>query len=167
MHERAALLFGFQNFTISRPVPLEMEALKRAAVAAARRPRCENLSVSRRGALTSASSLNSMEIDRIVGAEVAAAHDLKVDLNNPELTITIEILPDIAFMAVGKHPGAGRTAGGSQRTCDGAALGRHRLAGGGLSHDAARLARATSSISTAIRWSRRRAARRRSISPRT
>ena len=30
VHERAALLFGFQNFTISRPVPLELEALKRA-----------------------------------------------------------------------------------------------------------------------------------------
>ena len=51
--------------------------------------------------------LNSMEIDRIVGAEVGAAHGLKVDLTIPELTITIEILPDIAFMAVGKYPGAG------------------------------------------------------------
>src|SRR5271154_4719067 len=36
VHERAALLFGFQNFTVSRPVPLEIEALKREAVAAAR-----------------------------------------------------------------------------------------------------------------------------------
>src|ERR1700719_1843182 len=33
--ERAALLFGFQNFTISYPVPREIEALKTAAVAAA------------------------------------------------------------------------------------------------------------------------------------
>jgi thiamine biosynthesis protein ThiI len=48
-----------------------------------------------------------MEIDRIVGAEVAAALGLKVDLSDPELTITIEILPDSAFIAVGKHPGAG------------------------------------------------------------
>src|SRR6202040_4283472 len=36
VHERAALLFGFQNFTVSRPVPLDIEELKREAVAAAR-----------------------------------------------------------------------------------------------------------------------------------
>src|SRR6266436_2054287 len=34
--ERAAWLFGLQNFSLSRPVPLELEALKREAVAAAR-----------------------------------------------------------------------------------------------------------------------------------
>jgi len=39
VHERAALLFGLQNFTISRPVPLEVEAITREAVAAARNAR--------------------------------------------------------------------------------------------------------------------------------
>jgi tRNA uracil 4-sulfurtransferase len=106
LHERAALLFGVQNFTVSRPVPLEIEELKRAAVAAARGQRAKTFRIATRRA-DKRFALNSMEIDRLVGAEVAAALGLKVDLNNPELTITIEILPGSAFMAVGKHPGAG------------------------------------------------------------
>lgn len=106
VRERAALLFGFQNFTLSRPVPLDIEDLKREAVAAARGQRAKTFRVATRRA-DKRFPLNSMEIDRIVGAEVAAALGLKVDLNDPELTITIEILPDAAYIAVGKHPGAG------------------------------------------------------------
>ena len=104
--ERAALLFGFQNFTVSRPVPLEIEELKRAAVALARGHRAKTFRIATRRA-DKRFALNSMEIDRIVGAEVGAALGLKVDLDDPELTITIEILPGQAFIAVGKHPGAG------------------------------------------------------------
>ena len=106
VNERAAWLFGFQNFTISRPVPLDMEAIKREAVAAAQGHRAKTFRIAARRA-DKRFPINSMEIERMVGAEVGAAHNLKVDLNNPELTITIEILPDIAFMAVGKYRGAG------------------------------------------------------------
>ncbi len=106
VRERAALLFGFQNFTVSRQVPLDIEELKREAVAAARGQRAKTFRIATRRA-DKRFALNSMEIDRIVGAEVGAALGLKVDLNDPELTITIEILPDSAFMAVGKYPGAG------------------------------------------------------------
>jgi thiamine biosynthesis protein ThiI len=106
VRERAALLFGFQNFTLSRPVPLDIQDLKREAVAAARGQRAKSFRIATRRA-DKRFPLNSMEIDRIVGAEVAAALGLKVDLNDAELTITIEILPDCAYMAVGKHPGAG------------------------------------------------------------
>jgi tRNA uracil 4-sulfurtransferase len=106
VRERAALLFGFQNFTVSHPVALEVEALKREAVAAARGYRARTFRIATRRA-DKRFALNSMEIDRIVGAEVAAALGLKVDLEQPELTITIEILPDSAYMAIGKDPGAG------------------------------------------------------------
>ena len=101
--ERAAWLFGFQNFTISKPVPREIEALKMAAVAALRGTSAKTFRVRTRRA-DKRFALNSMEVDRIIGAAVGAAHGLKVDLDDPELTITIEILPDIAFMAIGKHP---------------------------------------------------------------
>jgi thiamine biosynthesis protein ThiI len=104
--ERAALLFGFQNFTISKPVPREIEALKAAAVAASRGTRAKTFRVRTRRA-DKRFALNSMEVDRIIGAEVGGAHSLKVDLDDPELTITIEILPDIAFMAISKYAGAG------------------------------------------------------------
>jgi tRNA uracil 4-sulfurtransferase len=106
VHERAALLFGLQNFTISRPVPRELEAITREAVAAARGSRARTFRITTKRA-DKRFPLNSMEIDRIVGAAVAAEHGLRVDLNDPELMITIEILPDVAFVAAGKHPGAG------------------------------------------------------------
>src|SRR5580698_6895655 len=70
--ERAALLFGFQNFTISRPVPLEIEALKREALVAARGQRAKTFRITTRRA-DKRFPMNSMEIDRIVGAEVGAA----------------------------------------------------------------------------------------------
>lgn len=104
--ERAMLLFGFQNFTLSRPVPLDIEKIKSEAVAAASGHCAKTFRIATRRA-DKRFPLNSMEIDRLVGAEVASALGLKVDLKNPELTITIEILPDGAYLAVGKHPGAG------------------------------------------------------------
>ena len=48
-----------------------------------------------------------MEIDREVGGAVADEFGFKVDLENPELTISIEILPEGAYVSAGKIPGAG------------------------------------------------------------
>jgi len=75
VHERAALLFGFQNFTISRPVLLDIEALKREAVAAARGHRAKTFRIRTRRA-DKRFAFNSMEVDRLVGAEVAARKHL-------------------------------------------------------------------------------------------
>ena len=104
--ERAAYLFGVQNFSLSHPVALDIEALKREAVAAARGKPAQTFRISTRRA-EKRFALNSMDVDRIVGAEVASALDLKVDLDNPDLTISIEILPDAAYMSAGKLPGPG------------------------------------------------------------
>ncbi|MGH7931650.1 MAG: tRNA uracil 4-sulfurtransferase ThiI, partial [Candidatus Binataceae bacterium] len=105
--ERAALLFGLQNFSISRPVVLDIEALKREAVAAARDHNgAQSFRIEARRA-DKRFALNSMEIDRIVGAEVHEATGLKVNLSRPELTISIEILPDAAYLSAGKRAGAG------------------------------------------------------------
>ncbi len=105
--ERAALIFGLQNFSICRALPREIEALKREAVAIAH---THGNAASFRISATRADkrfALNSMEIDREVGAAVAAASGLKVNLENPALTIAIEILPDAAYVSAGKLPGAG------------------------------------------------------------
>jgi thiamine biosynthesis protein ThiI len=106
VRERAARLFGFQNFTISRPVPLEMEALKQAAVAAARGHQVKTFRISTRRA-DKRFPLNSMEIDQLIGAEVASVLGLKVDLTHPELDIAVEILPHAAYIADRKYPGGG------------------------------------------------------------
>jgi tRNA uracil 4-sulfurtransferase len=106
VRERAACVFGFQNFTISYPVPLDIETLKRAAVGAARKHAVRSFRISARRA-DKRFPLNSMEIDRIVGAEVASTLGLKVDLTTPELDLAIEILPRAAYIADRKCPGAG------------------------------------------------------------
>jgi thiamine biosynthesis protein ThiI len=108
--ERAELVFGLQNFSISYTAPLDMEAIKRQAVAMAadmlaacpkRTFRVTARRAEKRFALT------SMEIDREVGAEVSSALGLKVDLENPQLIVFIEILPDAAYLSAGKIPGLG------------------------------------------------------------
>jgi tRNA uracil 4-sulfurtransferase len=104
--ERAAYLFGVQNFSLSHPVALDIEALKREAVAAARGRPAKTFRISTRRA-EKRFALNSMDVDRIVGAEVASALNLEVDLDNPDLTISIEILPDAAYMSAGKLAGPG------------------------------------------------------------
>lgn len=106
VRERAELVFGFQNFTISRPAPLEIEALKQAAVAAARGHEVKSFRISTRRA-DKRFPLNSMEIDQIIGAEIATKLGLKVSLEHPELDIAIEILPHAAYIADRKYPGAG------------------------------------------------------------
>ena len=108
--ERAALIFGLQNFSISYAVGLDIETIKRQAVATAAdaqaKARATTFRVSARRA-EKRFALDSMEIDRLVGAEVGAALGLKVDLENPGLTISIEILPAAAYVSAGKIPGGG------------------------------------------------------------
>jgi len=105
--ERAALLFGLQNFSLSRPVARDIEAITREAIAIARRYRSAGSFRVRATRADKRFELNSMEIDQAVGAAVKDDSGLKVDLENPALVITIEILPDAAYIAAGKRPGAG------------------------------------------------------------
>ncbi len=105
--ERAALLFGLQNFSLSRPVARDIEEIKREAVAIARRHRNADSFRVRATRSDKRFALNSMEIDQAVGAAVKDEIGLKVDLENPALVITVEILPDGAYIAAGKLPGAG------------------------------------------------------------
>ncbi len=105
--ERAALVFGLQNFSIAHVVPLEIDAIAREALALARahlpaasfrvRTKREN----KRFPLT------SPEIDRAVGAGIGQALGLKVDLDHADLTIAIEIMSDGAYVSAGKLKGAG------------------------------------------------------------
>jgi thiamine biosynthesis protein ThiI len=106
IRERAARIFGFQNFTISYPMPLDLEVMKRAAVAAAMKHQARSFRISTRRA-DKRFPLNSMEVDQIVGGEVAEKLGLKVDLTHPELDLAIEILAHVAYIADRKYPGAG------------------------------------------------------------
>ncbi len=105
--ERAALIFGLQNFSLSRPVARDIEAIKREAVAIAHAHAGAGSFRVRATRADKRFALNSMEIDQAAGAAVREAVGLKVDLENPALVITVEILPDAAYLAAGKRPGAG------------------------------------------------------------
>jgi tRNA uracil 4-sulfurtransferase len=105
--ERARLVFGMQNFSVSYRTALDMDEIAREAIARARTaPAARTFRVRTRRA-DKRFALNSMEIDRQVGAAVADTLGLKVDLGNPELTVSIEIMADGAFVSAGKIPGAG------------------------------------------------------------
>jgi tRNA uracil 4-sulfurtransferase len=106
VRERAALVFGLQNFSISYPSPLDIDAITREAVDRARGLTAKTFRVTTTRDYKRF-GLNSMEIDRQVGAAVADEFGFKVDLENPELTISIEILPEGAYVSAGKIPGAG------------------------------------------------------------
>jgi tRNA uracil 4-sulfurtransferase len=105
--ERAALLFGLQNFSLSRPVARDIEEIKRQAIAIARAHRSAASFRVRATRAEKGFALNSMEIDQAVGAAIKEELGVKVDLENPALVITVEILPDAAYIAAGKRPGAG------------------------------------------------------------
>lgn len=51
--------------------------------------------------------VTSPEINRILGAAVQAKSAARVDLDHPELTVTVEILPGAGFFGFDKLPGAG------------------------------------------------------------
>jgi len=107
VRERAGLIFGLQNFSISRPVPLEIEALKAAAIDAARAQKSARSFRIRTKRSDKRFALSSLEIDRETGAAVKEAIGLAVDLDNPELTISIEVMPAVAYITAQKYPGAG------------------------------------------------------------
>lgn len=108
VQERARLVFGLQNFSLSRRVELSLDTITEAALAAARNHRDSKRSfrVSARRA-EKRFPFNSMEIERSVGAAIVASEGLRVDLSHPDFDVSIEVLPEGAFIAAGKIEGAG------------------------------------------------------------
>ncbi|MGH7842935.1 MAG: tRNA uracil 4-sulfurtransferase ThiI [Candidatus Binataceae bacterium] len=105
---RAARIFGLQNFSLSHRVPLEIGAIEREALATAYREagNARTFRVLARRA-EKRFALDSMTIERTLGAVIASALGLKVDLEHPDLVVAIEILPEGAYVSGGKLAGAG------------------------------------------------------------
>ena len=82
--------------------------------------------------------LTSVEINRELGAHVLARRpDVRVSLEHPELNVRVEVLPGRGLRLRRPPARPGRAAGGHGRDGGGPALGRHRLAGGGVAaHEA-------------------------------
>jgi thiamine biosynthesis protein ThiI len=104
--ERASRIFGLQNFTISRRTGFDLGSIAHAAIEEAKGGRGATFRVRARR-MDKSLALDSMEIEREVGAAVRRALGLEVDLDNAQLTIVIEVLDNHAYVGLGKLPGAG------------------------------------------------------------
>src|ERR1035437_4211898 len=104
--ERAALIFGLQNFSLSHATARDIESIAREAINRASGSNARTFAV-RTKREDKRFAMNSVEIDRAVGGEVQEALGFEVDLRAPELTISIEIMNDAAYVSAGKMPGAG------------------------------------------------------------
>jgi thiamine biosynthesis protein ThiI len=103
-------VFGLVSLSMARTVPSELDAITGAAVDEARaamgRVHAASFRVDARRA-DKRFPIPSTEIARKVGARVAAATGLAVDLHHPGLRIGVEIGADRAFVYAGKRAAPG------------------------------------------------------------
>ncbi len=104
--DRARLVFGLQNFSLSYPVERDLVAISKEAALRARGLPARSFRITARRE-DKTFPMTSPQIDRAVGAAVVEALGLKVDLHNPDLTISIEVMRDAAYVSAGKIAGAG------------------------------------------------------------
>jgi len=112
---RLPWVFGIANYALAWRTECTIEAITACAVAAITGREFATFGVrTTRSAKTFA--LTSPEINRIVGSAVQAECPARVDLDDPELTINIEVLGREAFVSLGRQPGPGGLPVGSSGT---------------------------------------------------
>jgi thiamine biosynthesis protein ThiI len=104
--ERLACVFGVANFSRVQAAPRDLDALAEAAVAAVRRLSFASFRVTTRRS-DKTFPQDSGQIDRAVGAAIHMATGVRVDLEQPELTVFVEVLRDRICFSFEKEPGPG------------------------------------------------------------
>lgn len=104
--ERVAHTFGVANYSAGVELPVDLDAIRAAVLACARAESFTTFAIRTRRADKSF-PLTSPEIGAFLGAAVVAEVGGRVDLGDPELVITVEILPRTAYVSGGKRPGPG------------------------------------------------------------
>lgn len=104
--QRLAAVFGVANFSIVERTSRDMDVLCERVLNSLNGSRFASFRIeTQRGDKTF--PLTSPEINRQLGAAVKQKSGARVDLENAELTVTVEILPHDAFFGFAKMPGAG------------------------------------------------------------
>ena len=104
--QRLSGVFGVANFSLVKRTDRDIDALRSDILESLNGNRFESFRIeTQRGDKTF--PLTSPEINRQLGAAVKARSGARVDLENPEFTVTVEILPRDAFFGFNKIPGAG------------------------------------------------------------
>ena len=104
--DRIGRVFGIANFSFANRGPHDFDALASAIL----RDLGDRQAASFRVAATRADKrlpFTSPEVEREVGGRIKEAKGWRVHLDDPALTVHIEMLPDHAFYYFGKEPGAG------------------------------------------------------------
>jgi len=104
--DRLKRVFGIANFSWAGRAPHDFESLAQAILSDSRDYAPSSFRVSARRA-DKRFPFTSPQIEREVGGLIKLARGWRVDLEEPGLTIFIEMLPDGAFYYFGKEPGAG------------------------------------------------------------
>ncbi len=103
---RVATTFGVANFSYAVETSLDLDDIRAAVVAAASRQTFRSFRMTCRRAHKQF-PLTSPEVNALLGRAVQEATGARVDLDDPELTITVEILPRVAFVSARKLAGPG------------------------------------------------------------
>ncbi len=110
--ERLSRCLGVANYARAEAAARDMEALKAGAVASLRDKRFGSFRVTTKRA-DKRFPLVSTEIDRALGGAIQQATGVRVDLEQPELTVFVEVLRDRIFHFTEKLAGPGGFAVGS------------------------------------------------------
>ena len=104
--ERMGTVFGVANFSIVERTARDIDALRGRILDSLNGGRFQSFRIeTQRGDKTF--PLTSPEINRQLGAAVQEKSGARVDLDNAEFTVTVEILPHDAFFGFNKIAGAG------------------------------------------------------------
>jgi thiamine biosynthesis protein ThiI len=106
IRERLRSVFGIANFSLAERVELDMAALKTAVGKALAGRSFRSFKVATRRAYKQF-PLNSEEVNRELGAFVQGETHAAVDLERPDLTIHVEVLPRDIYFSCGREAGPG------------------------------------------------------------
>jgi thiamine biosynthesis protein ThiI len=104
--ERIQRVFGIANFSYAGRTPLDLDVLTAAILRDLDGRTCESFRVSARRA-DKRFPLTSPQIEREVGGRIQEARGWRVDLDNADLVVRVELLTDQAFYSFGKEQGPG------------------------------------------------------------
>jgi len=104
--ERIRSTFGIANFSLAGRSSLDLDEMAQAILRDLGERSCHSFRVSARRA-DKRFPMTSPQVEREVGGRIKEAKGWKVDLDDPELDIRLEMLTDQAFYFFGKERGPG------------------------------------------------------------
>jgi thiamine biosynthesis protein ThiI len=112
---RLQWVFGIANYALARRCRRNIDDITATALEAVDGQPCASFAVRAKRA-DKGFPLESPDINRIVGRAIQDRLQTRVDLDNPDLAVNIEVLPREAFVSIERLPGPGGLPVGSSGT---------------------------------------------------